>query len=80
MPKQTNVADEILAYLSRQPESRDTLAGILNWWVRADKGTHGVQQVREALKALLDTGEVIETKGEKEETTVYRVKKARRSP
>lgn len=79
MPEQTEIADEIVAYLSRQPDAKDTLEGIMGWWVRGDKGSHGMQEIRDALKLLIDTGEVVEIKDKEGKAALYRAKKKRQS-
>jgi hypothetical protein len=77
MPKQSAVVDEILGYLSRQPEGEATLENITNWWVRADKGSHSVKDVGDALKALVERGELEELKS-KQPVAAYRLIKQKK--
>ncbi|MEW6117586.1 MAG: hypothetical protein AB1553_11925 [Nitrospirota bacterium] len=74
MPEQSTIADEILGYLSRQPEGEATLESIMNWWVRADKGSHSIKDIGDALKTLVERGELEEIK-DKQPAVMYRIRR-----
>jgi hypothetical protein len=58
--KRAKIAGEILAYLSHNPESEDTLEGIIGWWLLEQKIKNRTAEVKGALKELLDRGLVVE--------------------
>lgn len=60
--KKAGVAVEILSYLSDNPESQDTLEGIVEWWLLEQKIKNRTAEVKEALNELLDKGLIIEEK------------------
>lgn len=60
--KKAEVAGEILAYLSDNPESQDTLEGIVEWWLLEQKIKNQTAEVKEALSELLNKGLIIEEK------------------
>ncbi|MBZ0157453.1 MAG: hypothetical protein K8I29_14745 [Alphaproteobacteria bacterium] len=73
MPKQADVSQEILTYLSLHPEG-ETGEEITDWWMRADKGHHATEEVRQALALLLEKGEIEEVRGKKR-PVLYRIKR-----
>jgi hypothetical protein len=46
----------ILQYLSAHPEAKDTLQGIIRWWLPGDLGAWEAGEVQEALDALVTRG------------------------
>lgn len=74
MPKREVIAKEILAYLLNRPEAEDSLEGMMNWWLRSDKGGHAIDEVRDALDLLIDKGEIEEVKSQ-QDIFIYKVKK-----
>lgn len=54
---------EILAYLAENPDARDTLEGVVEWWVFEQKIRSRTSQVEQALADLVSRGLVIERKG-----------------
>jgi hypothetical protein len=46
----------ILQYLIAHPDAKDTLEGILRWWLPGDAGEWQEGEVREALDALVTRG------------------------
>jgi hypothetical protein len=46
----------ILQYLMAHPEAKDTLRGILQWWLPGDFGAWEAGEVQEALDALVTRG------------------------
>ncbi len=67
------IADEILDHLRSHPKTGDTLDGIMDWWLRSDKGEHAVDEAKEAIALLVEKGELEEVKSEKE-VVIYKVK------
>ena len=55
-PTLTRVAVQILAYLERQPNAKDTAEGIAQWWIHQP-----VDMVRHALALLTTLGFVTST-------------------
>ena len=45
-----------------------------NWWIRSDKGSHGVEEVLYVLQILLEQSEIEEVKAMKD-VVVYRAGK-----
>ena len=74
MLKREEIAQEILDYLLSRTEEKDTLEGVMNWWIRSDKGSHAVDEVKDALNLLLENGKLEEIKGQKD-IFIYKVKK-----
>ena len=58
--EKSEVAREILAYLSDHPEARDTLEGIVQWWMLERKIRHQIALVREAIQELVGKGFLLE--------------------
>jgi predicted transcriptional regulator len=54
---------EILSYLVKHPDALDTLEGVAEWWVFAEKIRRRTLQVEQALAELVSKGLVIERKG-----------------
>jgi hypothetical protein len=72
--EKTETIQKILTYLGNRPEKEDTLEGITNWWIKSDKGSHGVEEVLYALQLLIEQGEIEEVKVRKD-FVVYRAGK-----
>ena len=68
--------NEILAYLVEHPEARDTLEGILEWWLLERKIKRQKDQVKEALTELVARGLVLEHKGGNSQTQ-YRINQSK---
>lgn len=56
-----DIAREILRYLQKQPESKDTLDGIAQWWLPQENTQQRVE-VERAVALLLSQDLVIETR------------------
>lgn len=56
------IADQLLAYLDENPQSQDTLEGII-WWLLERRVKFFTEGVKEALAELVDQGLVIERQG-----------------
>jgi DNA-binding PadR family transcriptional regulator len=54
------LAHEILSYLAENPDSQDTLEGIVQWWLLDRKIERQTTEVKEALASLVSDGFVIE--------------------
>jgi len=55
-PTQNRLIVEILRYVVRHPEAKDTLKGIEKWWLSGSEGRGGKLSTEEALKFLVDQG------------------------
>ena len=76
MEEQTEIVQKILTYLENRPDKEDTLEGITGWWIKTDKGSHGVEEVLYALNLLLEKGDIEEVKASRD-VVMYRAKKNR---
>ena len=76
MEEQTEIVQKILTYLENRPDREDTLEGIAGWWIKTDKGSHGVEEVLYALNLLIEKGDIEEVKASRD-VLVYRAKKTR---
>ena len=65
---------EILEYLSRRPGQEDTFGGVASWWVKANKGEHGIDELAYVLSLLIEKGDIEEI-GYKRDVIVYKIKK-----
>lgn len=74
MATHREITGKILAYLTTRPEEGDTLEGIMNWWMRSDKGKHAIDELEDVLNLMLAKGELEKIKVKKD-VLVYRVKK-----
>jgi len=74
----SEIARDILAYLTRNPEAQDTLAGIAEWWLLEEQIKRQSESVKEALADLVARGFIIEIVG-KDSQTRYRVNAQRAS-
>lgn len=61
--QRSRIADEILAYLAEHPDARDTLEGIVQWWLLEQEIKKWTAEVKTALADLIDEGLVIEEQG-----------------
>jgi hypothetical protein len=55
-PRLPSPAPEILKYLARQPGAKDTIEGILHWWVLDACIRHEGPKIAEAVAQLVDGG------------------------
>jgi hypothetical protein len=74
MVRHGEIAEKILDYLATRPEEKDTLEGIMNWWMKSDKGKHAIDELEDALNVMLAKGELEEVRGKKD-ILAYKVKK-----
>lgn len=61
--EKSQIGYEILAHLVEHPEARDTLDGILEWWLLERKIEHGIARVKEALAELVSKGLILDNEG-----------------
>ena len=47
-----DIADAILRHLLEHPDARDTVSGIMEWWIRADLVGAGEQEIQSVLDEL----------------------------
>ena len=57
------IGNEILAYLIDHPNARDTLDGIIEWWLLKQHIKFQTTRVQQAVSELVAEGLLIETKG-----------------
>jgi hypothetical protein len=58
--EKSRIACDILAYLSRHPHARDTLEGIVEWWLLEQAIRYHTKLVKEALSELVEQGLIME--------------------
>jgi hypothetical protein len=76
MKSKSQIGYQILAYLVEHPEARDTLEGIVEWWLLERQIKFHTARVKEALSELVAKGLVIEQK-EYDSKIHYRVNQSR---
>ena len=59
----SKIGNEILVYLIDHPNARDTLDGIVEWWLLEQQIKFQTTRVKQALSELVAEGLLIETKG-----------------
>ena len=69
------IAEEILGYFAAHPDARDTLDGIVQWWLLEQKITVQSARVKHVLAGLVAEGLVIE--GRAGESSFYRLNRRR---
>jgi hypothetical protein len=57
------IVREILSYLLDNPKARDTIDGIVEWWLLEQKIRKQVDMVKEVLADLVNKGLILEVKG-----------------
>ena len=60
---ESKIGNEILAYLVDHPNARDTLEGIVEWWLLERQIKFQTARVKEALSDLVTRGLILEKKG-----------------
>ena len=61
--EKSHICQEILAYLIQHPDTKDTLEGIMGWWLLEQKIVHQTTMVKEVLTELIEKGLVLEQQG-----------------
>ena len=59
----SEIASEILDYLRKNPEARDTLEGVVQWWLPELEIKRRTAAIKEALDELVRAGLLSERKG-----------------
>ena len=59
----SKIGNEILAYLVDHPNARDTLEGIVEWWLLEQQIKFQTARVKDALSDLVARGLILEKKG-----------------
>ena len=72
------ISHEILAYLTKHPDAKDTLAGVVEWWLLEQQIKWRTAHVQEALNELVKRGLLIQCKS-KGTPTYFRINKRRAS-
>ena len=57
-----NIAREILRYLERHPDAKDTLEGIAQWWLPPQERARGHQDIARAVAWLCAHDLLLETR------------------
>lgn len=60
----SRVAGQILGYLVKRPDSKDTAQGILEWWLMDEEIRIRIDLAREALNELVQKEYILETKSD----------------
>ena len=60
---ESKIGNEILAYLVDHPDARDTLEGIVEWWLLERQIKFQTARVKDALSDLVARGLILEKKG-----------------
>ena len=74
MVRQGEIVEKIIDHLTTRPEEKDTLEGIMNWWMQSDKGRHSTDELEDALNLMIKNGQ-LEQINLKKDVLVYKVKK-----
>ena len=72
----SQVARAILDYFAKHPDAQDTLSGIAQWWLSAEKVKTRTVTIKEALDDLIADGFVLAQRG-KDSQIRYRVNEQR---
>ena len=59
----SEIAKEIMDYLTKNPDAADTLEAVTEWWLLEQKIDYESSKVKEALEELEESGLVIKVKG-----------------
>lgn len=71
MATEKDLANEVLKYLEKHPESGDTLEGIATWWLRQQRIDESVELIHEVLNELKADGVVRERKTSQGRTVYF---------
>ena len=70
--EKARICNEILSYLVEHPDARDTIEGIVGWWLLEQKIKHQTGKIKEVLEELVDKGLLVEQQG-KDVHTYYQL-------
>lgn len=65
------VSHKILAYLLRNPDAKDTLEGIVNWWLLQQDIQRNVVLVKKTVERLIAKGFILAGNGNDSKTYYY---------
>lgn len=65
------VAKKILSYLLKNPDAKDTLEGIVNWWLLQQDIQRNVVLVKKTVERLLTKGFILAGHGNDSKTYYY---------
>ena len=68
----SEIAQEILGHLRKNPEAQDTFAGIVQWWLPSREIRSRTATIKDALRELVYAGLVIQIEG-KDAQVSYRL-------
>ena len=74
--KTRDAAHKILRYLMDNPKAKDTLEGIVEWWLLQQNIKQSITIIRSAVGTLIQKGFLVETQGTGK-TTYYQVNNER---
>jgi hypothetical protein len=57
-----SIAEQVLSYLSRHPEAKDTIEGITEWWLLEQRIHVAEMVVKKALADLVDRGLIVQNR------------------
>ncbi len=63
-PDKSQISHDILAYLAEHPDARDSIEGIVQWWLLERKIRYHEAKVKEAVNELVAGGFIVERKKE----------------
>lgn len=75
--EERELAREILRYLERHPDAKDTLEGIAHWWLRRQQTNRLLGEVERALSFLVSEGLILQTR-RKGSPPYYRLNRQKR--
>ena len=58
------IARAVLRYLQDQPDAKDTLQGIAQWWILRECAERKISEVEEGISVLLAKGLIVEIRRE----------------
>jgi Fe2+ or Zn2+ uptake regulation protein len=56
MDARVDPRQEIIEYLRRHPEAADTVDGILDWWMPAQRHENTMMEIQQALREFVERG------------------------
>jgi hypothetical protein len=74
----SQLAEQILMYLAKNPDAGDTIEGIVQWWLLEQRIENQVAETTRELRMLVDLGLVLEVESA-EGRVYYRVNRRRQT-
>jgi hypothetical protein len=72
----SQIAEDILRYLTKHPRAQDTIEGISEWWLLEQDIGRRTAEVREAVAVLVSDGLIIESRNN-DARPLYRINRRR---